>query len=128
MVGAGNVGATCAQVRPCKTYPGVRTRFEDVDLIIIRENTEDLYAGIEYEQGTEDAEELISWIESKGGRLRHLEERDAADRLERAIAAVIDEGKSVTYDMKPRRDDPTSVGTSQVADAIIEKLEAGVPA
>ena len=41
-----------AQVRPCKTYPGVRTRFEDVDLIIVRENTEDLYAGIEYEQGT----------------------------------------------------------------------------
>ena len=60
--------------------------------------------------------------------LRHLDERDAADRLERAIAAVIDEGKSVTYDMKPARDDPTAVGTSQVADAIIEKLEAGVPA
>src|SRR5262245_49693750 len=59
-----------AQVRPCKSYPGVRTRFEDVDLIIVRENTEDLYAGIEYEQGTPDAEELISWIESKGGRLR----------------------------------------------------------
>ena len=59
-----------AQVRPCKTYPGVRTRFDDVDLIIIRENTEDLYAGIEYEQGTPDAEELISWIESKGGSLR----------------------------------------------------------
>ncbi len=271
------------QVRPCKTYPGVRTRFEDVDLIIIRENTEDLYAGIEYEQGTEDAKELIAWIESKGGKLRHpdsgisikpisvsgtrrifefafdyarkngrrkitavhkanimkftdglwlhvarevaaehsdiefddrivdnmcmqlvqrpeeydmlvlpnlygdvlsdlcagmigglgvapganygesvavfepthgsapkytgqnkvnpiammlsgllmlrhLEERDAADRLESAIAAVIAEGKSVTYDMKPTRDDPTAVGTSQVADAIIEKLEAGVPA
>src|SRR5438045_4934636 len=63
-----------AQVRPCKSYPGVRTRFEDVDLIIVRENTEDLYAGIEYEQGTPDAEELIAWIESKGGRLRH---RDA---------------------------------------------------
>jgi isocitrate dehydrogenase (NAD+) len=60
-----------AQVRPCKTYPGVRTRFEDVDLIIVRENTEDLYAGIEYEQGTEDAQELIDWIKSKGGRLRH---------------------------------------------------------
>jgi isocitrate dehydrogenase (NAD+) len=60
--------------------------------------------------------------------LRHLEEREAADRLERAIAAVIAEGKSVTYDMKPTRDDPTAVGTSQVADAIIEKLEAGVPA
>jgi isocitrate dehydrogenase (NAD+) len=60
--------------------------------------------------------------------LRHLEERDAADRLERAIAAVIAEGQSVTYDMKPTRDDPTAVGTSEVADAIIEKLEAGVPA
>jgi isocitrate dehydrogenase (NAD+) len=54
--------------------------------------------------------------------LRHLEEMDAADRLEQAIAAVIAEGKSVTYDMKPSRDDPTAVGTSQVADAVIEKL------
>src|SRR3954451_8059680 len=266
-----------AQVRPCKTYPGVRTRFSDVDLVIVRENTEDLYAGIEYEQGTEDAEELIRWIESKGGKLRHrdagisikpisisgtrrifefafdyarktgrrkitavhkanimkfsdglwlhvarqvaeentdiefddrivdnmcmqlvqrpeeydmlvlpnlygdvlsdlcagmigglglapganygesvavfepthgsapkyagqnkvnpmaellsgmlmlrhLEERDAAARLERAIADVIREGRNVTYDMKPTRDDPTAVGTSDVADAIIEKL------
>ncbi len=58
--------------------------------------------------------------------LRHIDERDAADRLERAIAAVIEEGKSVTYDMKPTRDDPTAVGTSQVADAVIEKLESGV--
>src|SRR6201994_12367 len=60
-----------AQVRPCKTYPGVRTRFEDVDLIIVRENTEDLYAGIEYEQGTPEAAELIEWIEAHGGKLRH---------------------------------------------------------
>ena len=266
-----------AQVRPCKTYPGVRSRFEDVDLVIIRENTEDLYAGIEYEQGTPDAEELISWIESRGGELRwrdagisikpisvtgtrrifefafdyarrmgrrkvtavhkanimkftdglwlhvarevaeqnsdiefddrivdnmcmqlvqrpeeyevlvlpnlygdvlsdlcagmigglgmapganfgdgaavfepthgsapkyagqnktnpmaqllsgmlmlrHLGEDAAADNLEAAIADVIREGKSVTYDMKPTRDDPTAVGTSEVADAIIEKL------
>jgi isocitrate dehydrogenase (NAD+) len=266
-----------AQVRPCKTYPGVRTRFEDVDLIIIRENTEDLYAGIEFEQGTADAEELIAWIESKGGKLRHrdagisikpisitgtrrvfefafdyarkngrrkvtavhkanimkfsdglwlhvarevaaenpdiefddrivdnmcmqlvqrpeeydvlvlpnlygdvlsdlcagmigglglapganfgddvavfepthgsapkyagqnrvnpmaqllsgmlmlrhLGELEAAARLEDAIAEVIREGRSVTYDMKPTRDDPTAVGTSEVADAIIDKL------
>jgi isocitrate dehydrogenase (NAD+) len=270
-----------AQVRPCKTYPGVRTRFDDVDLIVVRENTEDLYAGIEYEQGTDDARELIEWIKSKGGKLahddagisikpisitgtrrivefafdyarrngrrkvtavhkanimkftdglylhvarevaaenddiefddrivdnmcmqlvqrpeeydvlvlpnlygdvlsdlcagmigglglapganfgegiaifepthgsapkyagqnkvnpmaqllsgmlmlRHLDEQDAADNLEQAIADVIREGKSVTYDMKPRRDDPTAVGTSQVADAIIEKLGARV--
>jgi isocitrate dehydrogenase (NAD+) len=54
--------------------------------------------------------------------LRHLDERDAADRMERAIADVIAEGASVTYDMKPSRDDPSAVGTSQVADAIIDKL------
>jgi isocitrate dehydrogenase (NAD+) len=268
-----------AQVRPCKSYPGVRSRFEDVDLVIVRENTEDLYAGIEYEQGTPDAEELIAWIESKGGKLRwrdagisikpisitgtrrifefafnyarrmgrrkvtavhkanimkfsdglwlhvarevaaenpdlefddrivdnmcmqlvqrpeeydvlvlpnlygdvlsdlcagmigglglapganygdsaavfepthgsapkyagqnkvnpmaqllsgmlmlrHLGEHEAADGLEEAIAAVIREGTSVTYDMKPTRDDPTAVGTSEVADAIIGKLGA----
>jgi len=266
-----------AQVRPCKTYPGVRTRFEDVDLIVVRENTEDLYTGIEYEEGSDEARELIEWIKTKGGKLahddagisikpisitgtrrivqfafdyarrngrrkvtavhkanimkfsdglylrvarevaegnddiefddrivdnmcmqlvqrpeeydvlvlpnlygdvvsdlcagmigglglapganfgegiaifepthgsapkyagqnkvnpmaqmlsgmlmlRHLDEQDAADSLEQAIAEVIREGKSVTYDMKPRRDDPTAVGTSQVADAIIEKL------
>jgi len=270
-----------AQVRPCKSYPGVRSRFQDVDLIIVRENTEDLYAGIEYEQGSADAQELVGWIESKGGRLRHrdvgisikpisitgtrrifefafdyarkngrkkitavhkanimkfsdglwlrvarevaaenedihfddrivdnmcmqlvqrpeeydvlvlpnlygdvlsdlcagmigglgmapganygddvavfepthgsapkyagmnkvnpmaellsgmlmlrhLGEQGAAMRLERAIADVIAEGQSVTYDMKPTRNDPTAVGTSAVADAIIEKLEAGV--
>jgi isocitrate dehydrogenase (NAD+) len=266
-----------AQVRPCKSYEGVRSRFDDVDLVIVRENTEDLYAGIEYEQGTDDAEELISWIEGKGGRLRwrdagisikpisvtgtrrifefafdyarrnsrrkvtcvhkanimkfsdglwlrvarevaeensdiefddrivdnmcmqlvqrpeeydvlvlpnlygdvlsdlcagmigglglapganhgdevavfepthgsapkyagqnkvnpmaqllsgmlmlrHLGEIEAAGALEGAIAEVIREGKSVTYDMKPTRDDPTAVGTSEVADAIIGKL------
>src|SRR5436305_12539866 len=60
-----------AQVRPCKTYPGVRTRFDNVDLIVVRENTEDLYAGIEYEEGTEAAQEPINWIEQHGGRLRH---------------------------------------------------------
>jgi isocitrate dehydrogenase (NAD+) len=270
-----------AQIRPCKTYEGVRTRFENVDLVVVRENTEDLYAGIEYEQGSNEAEELIGWIKSKGGKLahddagisikpisisgtrrivqfafdyarrnrrrkvtavhkanimkfsdglflrvaqevaqenadiefddrivdnmcmqlvqrtdeydvlvlpnlygdvvsdlcagmvgglgltpganfgegiaifepthgsapkyagqnkanpmaemlsgvlmlHHLEEHDAADNLEQAIAEVIREGKSVTYDMKPRRDDPTAVGTSQVADAIIDKLGARV--
>ena len=50
--------------------------------------------------------------------LRHLGETDAADRLEKAVAAVIAEGKDVTYDMKPHRDDPTAVGTREMADAI----------
>jgi isocitrate dehydrogenase (NAD+) len=269
------------QVRPCKSYEGVRSRFDDVDLVVIRENTEDLYAGIEYEEGTDAARELIDWIEAHGGRLRnkdagisikplsvtgtrrivqfafdyarrngrrkvtavhkanimkftdglylrvarevaevnsdiefddrivdnmsmqlvqrpeeydvlvcpnlygdivsdlcagmigglgmapggnfgestaifepthgsapkyagqnkvnpmaqmlsgvmmlhHLEESDAAERLEAAIADVIREAKSVTYDMKPTRDDPTAVGTSEVADAIIDKLAVRV--
>ncbi len=266
------------QVRPCKTYPGVRSRYADVDVIVVRENTEDLYAGVEFEEGTEAADELLDWLSAKGygsvrrdsgisikpisetgtrqivqfafdyarrnGRrkvtavhkanimkftdglylavardvaaentdvefedrivdnlsmqlvqrpeeydvlvlpnlygdivsdlcagligglglapganfgegiaifepthgsapkyagqnkvnpiaqllsgmlmLRHLGEADAARRLERAIAAVIREGDRVTYDMKPTRSDPTAVGTSEVADAIIEKLE-----
>jgi isocitrate dehydrogenase (NAD+) len=269
------------QVRPCKSYQGVRSRFDDVDLILIRENTEDLYAGIEYEQGSDEAEELIDWIERHGGKLRHrdsgisvkplsvsgtrrivefafdyarrngrrkvtavhkanimkftdglylrvaqevaaentdiefddrivdnmcmqlvqrpeeydvlvcpnlygdivsdlaagmigglgmapggnfgesaaifepthgsapkyagqnkanpmaqmlsgvmmlrhVDEQAAADRVEEAIADVIREGRSVTYDMKPTRDDPTAVGTSEVADAIIDKLAVRV--
>jgi isocitrate dehydrogenase (NAD+) len=55
--------------------------------------------------------------------LRHLGEKDAAIRLEKALGQVIAEGKNVTYDLKPRPDDPTAVGTSQVADAVIEKLQ-----
>jgi isocitrate dehydrogenase (NAD+) len=60
--------------------------------------------------------------------LSYLKEADAAQRLEDAIASVIAEGKYVTYDMKEDRNDPTAVGTSQVADAIIERLKAGVAA
>src|SRR5205823_9651654 len=56
--------------------------------------------------------------------LDHLGEADAAGRLEQAVAHVIAEGRSVTYDLKPTRDDPTAVGTSEYADAIIERLEA----
>jgi len=54
--------------------------------------------------------------------LRYIGENDAAGRLENAVAAVIKEGKDVTYDLKPHRDDPSAVGTSQMADAIIKKL------
>jgi len=54
--------------------------------------------------------------------LRHLKETDAADRLEKAVAAVIAEGKDVTYDMKADRDDPAAVGTREMAEAICRKL------
>lgn len=54
--------------------------------------------------------------------LEHLGEKDAADRLERGIAAVIAEGKDVTYDMKANRNDPSAVGTQQMADAVCKKI------
>ncbi len=59
--------------------------------------------------------------------LRHINQRTAADRLEAAVAAVVAEGKSVTYDLKPDRDDPTAVGTSDMADAIIAEMKEKTP-
>jgi isocitrate dehydrogenase (NAD+) len=49
-------------LRPSKTFKGTRTKYENIDLVIIRENTEDLYAGIEFEKGSEDARKLIDLI------------------------------------------------------------------
>lgn len=266
-----------ANVRPCRTYPGVRSRYDDVDVVVIRDVTEDLYAGVEVEAGTPEAAELIAAIEKTTGRpiaegsgisikaisegasrriaeyafryaaengrsrvtavhkaavmkrtdglflevvrevaaghpdiefeertvdntamhlvqrpeeldvlvmpmqygdilsdlaagliggsgmipganvgteavlfepghgsapkmagmdranpmatmlsgvvmLRHLGEGAAADRLERAIADVIAEGRHVTYDLKTDRDDPSAVGTSAVADAVVARM------
>jgi isocitrate dehydrogenase (NAD+) len=267
-----------ACLRPCKSYEGVRSRYSDIDLVVVRENTEDCYAGVEFQRGKDDTDELINWINKRsekkvrensgitikpisvkatervvcfafdyarkmgrkkvtsihkanimkfsdglwlevsrevakkypdiefedrivdnmcmqliqkpelydvlvlpnlygdiisdlcaglvgglgvapGGNigekgaifeathgsapkykgqnkvnptalilsgvlmLRHMGKMAEADKLENAVAAVIAEGKSVTYDMKPQRDDPTAVGTSQMADAIIEKIK-----
>ncbi len=55
--------------------------------------------------------------------LRYLKESQCADKLENAVKQVLAEGKSVTYDLKPQRDDPTSVGTQEMADAIIKKMK-----
>lgn len=264
-------------LRPSRIFQGVRTRYENVDIVIVRENTEDLYAGIEFEKGSAEAKQLIEVIERLAGKairndsgisikpisvfgserivrfafeyarknkrkkvtavhkanimkysdglfletarnvaanypdiefedrivdnmcmqlvqkpeiydvivlpnlygdivsdlaagligglgiapganlgeeyavfepvhgsapkykglnkvnplamilsgvmmLRYLGEMNAAERLETAVASVIREGKSVTYDMKPSPDDPTAATTSRFADAIIEKL------
>ena len=271
-----------ACVRPCKSYKGVRSKYEDIDLVVVRENTEDLYAGVEFEMGLPVTAEIIDEINAratdrkiktgrdttgisikpisventdrivryafdyarKNGRkkvtavhkanimkfsdglfkhvaedvakdyddiefeerlidnmcmqlvqkpelydvivlpnlygdvlsdlcaglvgglgvapganigdngavfeathgsapkyknmnkvnptalilsgklmLEYLGERQAANMLERAIVSVIAAGERVTYDMKPDRDDPTAVGTSEMADAIIDALE-----
>jgi isocitrate dehydrogenase (NAD+) len=266
-----------ACIRPCKAYEGVRTRFPETDIVIVRENTEDLYAGIEFERGTEDNEKLVKFLaeeldspvregsgisikpisefgserivesafdyaEQNGRKkvtaahkanimkhtdglfldvarkvaekhpdiefedriidnlcnqlvsrpeeydvivlpnlygdivsdlgagmigglglapganigteaamfeathgsapkykgqnkvnptalmlsgvlmLHHLGEDEAGDKLEAAIAAVIKQGDKVTYDLKPSRDDPSAVGTSEFADAVIEEM------
>ncbi len=266
-----------ACLRPCKSYKGVRSRYSDIDLVVVRENTEDLYAGIEFQKGKDDTSELINWLNKHSSRkiskdsgvsikpisvraterivrfafeyarkmgrkkvtsvhkanimkfsdglwlevsrevakkygdiefedrivdnmcmqliqkpelydvivlpnlygdiisdlcaglvgglgvapganigdkvaifeathgsapkykgqnkvnptalilsgvmmLRHIGKTTEADKLESAVAAVIAEGKNVTYDIKPDRDDPTAVGTSEMADAIIEKI------
>jgi isocitrate dehydrogenase (NAD+) len=55
--------------------------------------------------------------------LRHLGEFKAADRLEQAVASVIEEGKDVTYDLKPKPDDPSAATTSGMADAIIARMK-----
>jgi isocitrate dehydrogenase (NAD+) len=55
-------------LRPCKTFKGARTRYKDIDLVIIRENTEDLYAGIEFEKGTSDTAKLINFITEVTGK------------------------------------------------------------
>ncbi len=266
-----------ACIRPCKSYVGVRSRYSDVDLVIVRENTEDLYAGVEYPVDSAEAGQIIGMANGKirqdsaisikpisrtgsrqivkaafdyaveNGRkkvtavakanimkytdglfyeiarevakdyegqveydewlvdamcmqlvqkpenydvlvmenlygdilsdlcaglvgglgvapganigvdmalfeathgsapkyknqnkvnptalilsgylmLKYLKENEAAARLEKAVADVIAEGKNVTYDMKADRNDPTAVGTAEMADAIIAKMQAG---
>jgi isocitrate dehydrogenase (NAD+) len=58
--------------------------------------------------------------------LKYIGEEDSANVLESSISYVIEEGKHVTYDMKPDRDDPTAVGTSQMADAIVRRIESSL--
>src|ERR687895_7888 len=55
-------------LRPCKSYAGVRSRYEDIDLVVVRENHEDLYAGIEFEQGSPEAGKLIDFLAELGAR------------------------------------------------------------
>ena len=56
-----------ACVRPCKLYKGVKSNYEDVDIVVVRENTEDLYAGIEFERGTKEIKEFIRLIQKRSG-------------------------------------------------------------
>lgn len=55
-------------LRPAKIYPGVRTRYDNIDLVVVRENTEDLYTGVEFEEGTPAAGKLIDYIAQLNGK------------------------------------------------------------
>nr|MDQ3958635.1 isocitrate/isopropylmalate family dehydrogenase [Actinomycetota bacterium] len=55
-------------LRPCKSYKGVRSRYDDINLVVVRENHEDLYAGIEFEQGSAEARKLIDFMADLGAR------------------------------------------------------------
>ncbi|PIQ84525.1 MAG: isocitrate dehydrogenase [Candidatus Omnitrophica bacterium CG11_big_fil_rev_8_21_14_0_20_63_9] len=65
----------------------------------------------------------IAMILSGVMMLDYLGEHDAAQRLDGAVAAVLREGRQVTYDLKPERNDPSAVGTKEMAEAIIEKMK-----
>ena len=74
-----------AAVRPARALPGVRLRHPGVDLVVIRENTEDLYAGIEYEEGSPEAAALREELKALAGYelpadARHHREADQRDR------------------------------------------------
>jgi len=55
-------------LRPCKSYPGARARYKNIDLVIVRENTEDLYAGIEYQRDSSGAKSVIKLVEDTLGK------------------------------------------------------------
>ncbi len=61
-----------ACLRPCKSYPGVRSHYEGIDLVVVRENTEDLYAGVEFKKDAQETKEIIAEIDkrSKSKKLR----------------------------------------------------------
>src|SRR5688572_9291606 len=54
-----------ACLRPCKTYAGVKSRYEKIDLVVVRENVEDLYAGVEWPAGSEESKQIIGMAKGK---------------------------------------------------------------
>ena len=56
-----------ACLRPCRSYPGIPSRYENVDIIVVRENSEDLYIGLEFDKGTAEAKKLLSLVSRSTG-------------------------------------------------------------
>ena len=94
-----------ANVRPCRRYPGVPSVYEEVDLVVVREDTEDVYTGIELEVGTPDVKELIAFIE---------ETTDVRIRDDSGISvkAISHRGASGSSGSRSRRPDRAGGGRS----------------
>ena len=57
------------QARRCRSFPGVPTPFDGVDLLVVRETTEDLYGGVELPAGEEDTRDLVAWLKDRGAKI-----------------------------------------------------------
>nr|GMC48772.1 3-isopropylmalate dehydrogenase, chloroplastic-like [Ipomoea batatas]GMD39070.1 3-isopropylmalate dehydrogenase, chloroplastic-like [Ipomoea batatas] len=101
-----------ANVRPCYSLPGYKTRYDDVDLITIRENTEGEYSGLEHQNMANPTALLLSSVMM----LRHLNLHDKADRIQNAILTTIAEGKFRTGDLGG------SSSTTEFTNAICDHL------
>jgi len=77
-----------ACIRPCKTYPGVRSRYDNIDLVIVRENTEDLYSGLEHEVVPGVVESLKIITERASTRIAHFAFLHARRRGRRRVTAI----------------------------------------
>jgi isocitrate/isopropylmalate dehydrogenase len=109
-----------ANIRPLKTYPGIPSKYDNVDLVIVRENIEDLYAGIEFMVNPDIAGKGIAnptaMILSGVMMLRHLNEVKAAEQIEQAIRKVLMENKHLTADLGGNST------TDEFVDALIENI------
>ena len=85
-----------ACLRPCKSYTGVKSRFENIDLMIVRENTEDLYAGVEFAGGSPEAKTI------EGLGACHLVNQVQIDIENRWFACRLDDNMLLPYLFKQR--------------------------
>lgn len=77
-----------ANLRPSKTFPGVRSRYEDIDLVVVRENTEDLYSGVEHMVGKDAAESIKIITRSASERIVRFAFDYAVDNNRKRVTAV----------------------------------------
>jgi isocitrate dehydrogenase (NAD+) len=102
-----------ACLRPCKSYEGTHSKYKDVDIIIVRENTEDLYAGIEFEQGKKQTKELIEKIEKL--KNRKIKKDSGISIKPNSVSATKDIVRfAFEYALKNRRSKVTAVHKANI--------------